>query len=123
LRKPLLAGIKYMKKKKNNARRDLLLILSLLAVGLVLILTMRLTAKEGTRVTVSVDNKTVAEYPLSVDGEFSLLGGKNVLAIKDGEAYIKESLCPDHLCERMGRIRQSGGRIVCLPHRLTVKVS
>ena len=112
-----------MKKKKTNARRDLLLILSLLAVGLVLALTVRLAAGEGTRVTVSVDNKTVAEYPLSVDGEFSLLGGKNLLVIKEGEAYIKESLCPDHLCERMGRIRRSGERIVCLPHHLTVKIS
>ena len=112
-----------MKKKKTNARRDLLLILSLLCVGLVLLLAMRLAAKEGTRVTVSADNRTVAEYPLSVDGEYALLDEKNVLVIKDGEAYMKESLCPDHLCERMGRIRQSGERIVCLPHRLTVKIS
>jgi hypothetical protein len=111
------------KETKRSARRDLLLILSLLCIGLLLFLTVRLTAKAGTRVTVSVDNKTVAEYPLSVDGEFSLLGGKNVLVIEGGAAYIKESLCPDHLCERQGRISHGGGRIVCLPHHLTVKIS
>ena len=71
--------------KKQTKRRDLLLILSLLCIGLILFLVMRLAARDGTRVTVSVDNRTVAEYPLSVDGEFSLLDGKNVLVIEDGE--------------------------------------
>ena len=109
--------------KKQTKRRDLLLILSLLCIGLILFLVMRLAARDGTRVTVSVDNRTVAEYPLSVDGEFSLLDGKNVLVIEDGEAYMKESHCPDHLCERQGRISRGGERIVCLPHHLTVKIS
>jgi hypothetical protein len=38
------------KETKRSARRDLLLILSLLCIGLLLFLTVRLTAKEGTRV-------------------------------------------------------------------------
>ncbi len=105
-----------------RTRRDLILIFSLLAIGLSLFLLLRLTAAEGERVAIVLENTTVAEYPLAVDGEFPLLGGKNVLVIENGEAYMKESLCPDHLCERMGRISKVRERIVCLPHRLTVKV-
>ena len=110
------------KETKKRTLRDLLLILSLLAVGLSLFFILRGTARGGTRVAVIVDNQTVIEYPLSVDGTYPLLDGKNVLVIEGGEAYMKESLCPDHLCERMGRIQKSGERIVCLPHHLTVKI-
>ena len=111
-----------MRKTKPKALRDFLLILCLLAAALISILILRATAKEGTRVAVIVNNVTVAEYPLSVDGEISLLGGKNTLVIENGAAYIKNSRCPDHRCERMGRISHERERIVCLPHKLTVKV-
>lgn len=107
---------------KMRTRRDLILILSLLAISLLLFLLLRLTAREGERVAVILENTTVAEYPLNVDGEFPLLGGKNTLVIENGEAYIKDSQCPDHICERTGRISKVRERIVCLPHRLTVKV-
>ncbi len=98
------------------------MILALLAIGLLLLLILRGTAAEGERVAVVLENTVIAEYPLSVDGEFSLLGGKNVLVIAEGKAYMKESLCPDHLCERMGKIKNVRERIVCLPHKLTVKI-
>lgn len=107
---------------KKTTLRDLILILSLLAVALIALGIARAAAKEGTRVAVIVDNVTIAEYPLSADGEHLLLGGKNTLVIEDGEAYMRESQCPDHLCERYGRISRSGERIVCLPHHLTVKI-
>lgn len=111
-----------IQKTKRKALRDLLLICALLAAALLSLWIVRATAKEGTRVAVIVDNVTVAEYPLSVDCEYSLLGGKNVLAVKDGAAYMKESLCPNHDCEKKGRIFRVRERIVCLPHKLTVKV-
>ena len=107
---------------EKTKRRDLILILSLLAFGLLLLLLFRLTAAEGERVSVMLENTVIAEYPLDVDGEFPLLGGKNLLVIEDGAAYIKESLCPDHLCERMGKIKNARERIVCLPHKLTVRI-
>ncbi len=122
MRKPLLCAVIPMEERKKRARRDLLLIFSLLLIGALLLVFLRLFAEEGTRVAVIVDNETVAEYPLAVDGEFPLLGGKNLLVIEEGEAFIKESLCPDHLCERQGKILREGEHIVCLPHHLTVKV-
>ena len=112
----------HMQEKKKCLRHDLLLIGALLLLGILLLLCLRLFSAKGTRVAVLVENETVAQYPLAVDGEFSLLGGKNILVIEEGEAYIKESACPDHLCERQGKILREGERIVCLPHRLTVKI-
>ena len=109
-------------KKPMRLRRDLILIFSLLAIGLLLLVLLRATAAEGERVAVVLQNTTVAEYPLDADGEFSLLGGKNVLVIENGAAYVRYSTCPDHLCEQMGKISHVRERIVCLPHKLTVKI-
>lgn len=108
--------------KKTRTLRDLVLILSLLCIGLILFFILRGSMQAGTQVAVIVDNETVATYSLLADGEYPLLDGKNLLVIEEGAAYIGESECPDHLCERMGRIRKSGARIVCLPHHLTVKI-
>lgn len=109
-------------KKSMRLRRDLMLMAALLAIGLLSLAILRLTAEDGERVAVIFENTTVAEYSLAVDGEFSLLGGKNLLVIENGRAYIKESECPDHLCERMGKISLVNERIVCLPHKLTIKI-
>lgn len=109
-------------KKSTRLRRDVILIFSLLVIGIFSLVLLRLTAEEGERVAVILENTTVAEYSLGVDGEFPLLGGKNLLVIEEGRAYIKESECPDHLCERMGKISLVNERIVCLPHKLTVKI-
>lgn len=109
-------------KKSVRLRRDLMLMAALLAIGLLSLAILRLTAEDGERVAVIFENTTVAEYSLAVDGEFSLLGGKNLLVIENGRAYIKESECPDHLCERMGKISLVNERIVCLPHKLTIKI-
>lgn len=107
---------------KKRARWDLFLILGLLLLGALLLLCLRLFRGEGTRAVVLADNEIIAQYPLAVDGEFALLGGKNILVIEDGAAYIRESQCPDHLCQRQGRIDSEGERIVCLPHHLTVRI-
>ena len=106
---------------KKYIRYDLLLIVLLLLIGTVLFFALR--GAYGARVLVMVDNEVVEEYPLSIDGEFLLPGGKNTLVIENGAACIRESRCPDHLCERQGRIMREGERIVCLPHHLTVKIS
>ncbi len=122
MRKPFLRRMIHMQENKKRARRDLVLIFSLLLLGAALLLCLHLFSAQGTHVAIIVDNETVAEYPLAVDGEIPLLGGKNLLVIKNGEAFIGESKCPDGLCQKQGKILQRGERIVCLPHHLTVKI-
>ena len=82
-----------------------------------------LTKKEGASVIVEIDGTVAGEYPLSVNGEFVLNGGTNVLTIENGTARISDSSCPDHICENKGKIKYVGQTIVCLPNKLTVTVS
>ena len=101
---------------------DIILVASLLVISLSVFLIISLTGKDGATAVVSVDGKKVAEYSLSVDGEFSLNGGTNTLVIKDGQAYVSYASCPDGLCKNQGRISRVGERIVCLPNRVMVEI-
>lgn len=107
----------FLKKHKL----DIIIISSLLAVSLSVLLITTLTRKPGARVTVEVDGKLVAEYPLDVDGRYILNSGTNELVVEGGVAYLTNSDCPDHTCER-GKIRYIGSKKVCLPNLLTVTV-
>lgn len=94
-------------------------------VLLIFVPVLLLTKKEGREVKVSVDGETVAIYPLNEDRSQEITGyegGTNLLVIKDGEAYLTEASCPDHLCVHMGRIKEVGQSIICLPNRVTVEI-
>ena len=111
---------KFLGNKKLIA--DIILIASVLVVGLSVFLIVNSTREEGNLVRVSVDGRQVAEYPLSVDGEYTLNGGTNVLVIKNGRAYMKYASCPDGLCVNQGEAYMLGQKIVCLPNRVMVEV-
>ena len=115
-------GKENEKMEKRRFRADIILALLLLFVALSVFLITTLTKKDGAFVRVEIDGSTVATYPLSVDGEYSLNGGTNRLIIKDGRAEIREANCPDGLCIRQGKISYTGERIVCLPNRVMVEV-
>ena len=103
-------------------KKDFILIGIILAVTLISFLVINLLKTDGAYVVVCVDGKQVAKYDLSVDGEYELNGGSNILRIEEGKAYLIYANCPDHLCMNQGKIDQSGETITCLPNRLTVTV-
>lgn len=101
---------------------DVILVLSLLALGLSVFLITTLTREEGSTVIVSVNGDDKCEYPLSQNGEYSLNGGTNVIVIEDGAVYMKSADCPDRLCVHQGKKSMNGERIVCLPNRVEIRV-
>lgn len=106
----------------KKLKRDLILAAVLLLLALILLWVIDMNRKDGGFAVVRVDGETVARYPLSEDGSYSLNGGSNHLIIQGGQAWMSEADCPDHICIRQGRIRYSGQVITCLPNRLTVTI-
>ncbi len=106
----------------KKLKRDLILAAVLLLLALILLWVINMNRKDGGFAVVRVDGETVARYPLSEDGSYSLNGGSNHLIIQGGQAWMSEADCPDHICIRQGRIRYSGQVITCLPNRLTVTI-
>ena len=69
-----------------------------------------------------MDGRVTERHSLTINGVYPLNGGSNILVIENGEAWLSEADCPDHLCVKMGKIRYNGQTITCLPNRLTVTV-
>lgn len=107
---------------KKKYRLDIIIIAAILLVSLSLLLIVTLSKEEGSVVVVEIDGTTVATYPLDKNAEYSLNGGSNVLVIKDGVAYMNYSNCPDHTCEKTGKIRYVGQTIICLPNKIAVTI-
>ncbi|HIT93829.1 MAG TPA: NusG domain II-containing protein [Candidatus Faecivivens stercoripullorum] len=115
-----------MEKKKTFGRRDLILLLVVLAIGLagILFLYTRPAAADG-EVEVSVDGEVVMTLPLSEDTEVTISGfdgGENLLVISDGKAEIESASCPDGVCVRHYAISRDGESIICLPNRVVVTI-
>lgn len=49
-------------------------------------------------------------------------GGFNTVHIEKDEISISDANCPDRLCVKQGKIKNSVYPIVCLPHKLVVKI-
>ena len=85
---------------------------------------MKLTGKPGDRAVVLIDGKESASYPLSEELQTVIQIGENTntLVIRDGKASVAEATCPDGICVAHRPISKVGETIVCLPHKVVVKV-
>ena len=76
-------------------------------------------------VEIRVDGEVVAEYPLSEDREEVFVaedGGYNKVVIRDGMVCVSEADCPDKNCVHKGAVLEVNETIICLPHKLVVKL-
>lgn len=108
--------------KKHRA--EIILICSLTLAGIIFAFVFRM-GKSGSTVYVTVDGKAYGTYSLLENVRIEINGyngGRNILVIEDGEAYITEASCPDGLCIHTGKIKRSGKCIVCLPNRVVVSI-
>ena len=83
-----------------------------------------LLRRGGAAVVVEQAGQETARYALDEDRTVKIEGegGYNTLVIEGGEVYLREADCPTQLCVKTGRIRYAGQSIVCLPHRLAVRI-
>lgn len=113
-------------KKRLSIKNDLLLLILLLVIGLLIPLGYQLFHRTtGNTVTITIDGELWRTLPLSTDTTIDIpgRGGTNTLCIKNGQASITEADCPDKLCVHQGSIQHNGESLVCLPHKVIVKVT
>lgn len=107
-------------------KADMLLVIVIMIGGLALWfgLTFFMQTANGIAV-VSLDGVTVGKHDLGID-EVVILegyeGGYNLLVISDGIASVTEAGCPDRFCVRQRDISKRGESIICLPHRLVIRI-
>jgi len=107
-------------------KRDVILIVSLLIVGIIaLVIWHFIYSVDGKYVTIEQRDNLIGIYPLNVDKEIEIEHRGEVvnkIVIEDGYCYMEEAECPDHLCIKQGKVNKSGQTIVCLPNRVVVTV-
>ena len=99
----------------------------LLAVGILATILVAVLRPEGELVSVEQDGKCIAVYPLDTDTRVTIDengdgGDFNVLVIKDGVAFIESADCRDKICVGHKPISKDGETVVCLPHRMVVRI-
>lgn len=113
-------------KKHKSFKNDILLLVLLLVIGLLIPLGYQFFHRTaGNTVTITIDGKLWRTLSLSADTTIDIpgAGGTNTLRIKNGQASITEADCPDKLCVHQSSIRHNGESLVCLPHKVIVKVT
>ena len=101
--------------------------LALLVFGLLSWRT--LTAKKsGSVVEIVQDGVVLREIDLSAVTQAERFtvewreGGSNTVCVEPGRICVSEADCPDCICVRQGWLSDQATPIVCLPHRLVIRV-
>ena len=105
--------------KKLITKKDFILLLVVLIFSVVGIILMN-SAEKGKSATVLVDGKSVEIISLDEDYENQVNGV--TICCENGEIYVKNSVCPDKVCVRSGRVSKSGESIICAPSRVAIKI-
>ena len=106
-------------------RKDIYLLAGLITAGLLIGLIVFFSGKSGNMVSVRVDGREVMTFSLEEDQEYEIQGegGRyNKIIIRNGEVWMEEASCPDHLCMKMGHLSKSGQSIICLPNKVVIEI-
>ena len=102
-------------------KQDMIVITAvlLLAIGFV---GLAFPKHKGNTVNVSLAGNEVFRASLHEHTERRVADQLTVV-IENGEVYVKDSICADHICQQHRPISRQSESIVCLPAKIVVSVS
>ena len=107
-------------------KKDVIIIALALLCALALYLVSQLTLGEKmSSVVVLLDGEEVLRRPLVVSDSYTISqedGSVNVIRVENGAVFMQEANCRDGLCIRQGKMKNGAKTIVCLPHKVVVKM-
>ncbi|MGN0650563.1 MAG: NusG domain II-containing protein [Oscillospiraceae bacterium] len=82
------------------------------------------TTADKAAAQIYVDGQLYKTLPLDEDCELVIntQHGSNTVMVSDGSVAVTAADCPDKVCVRTGAVSGGGIPIVCLPHRLEIRV-
>lgn len=115
-------------KKLPFKKADIILLAFFILIALILILS-GLFYKNGAEalwVRIYRDGEQILEYPIESEVTKEIAAydsiGKNVVTIQDKKVCVSTADCPGQDCVKKGKISQSGEEIICLPHKLVIRI-
>jgi len=106
-------------------KADILLGIILLALGFGVFSMLQGFAMPGKTVSVFVEGKLYGEYSLAENQtvEIKSANGYNTMEIKDGQVSVVDADCPNKDCMKFGSISKTNQTILCLPHKVSIKIN
>ena len=96
----------------------------ILAIAVLLFVISQVFSINSDQVVVLIDGMEQGTYSLEENADIRVEteDGYNILTIKDGQAYVSEADCENQVCVHTRPISKMGGQIVCLPHRVIIRL-
>lgn len=110
---------------RKKTRNDIILATAVILTAVVAMLLWQFSRTDGAYAVVLTDGVETARYALDTDTEVMLRTGEgdvNTLVISEGKAFVRDANCPDGICVGHRPISKTGETIVCLPHKLVIKI-
>lgn len=113
---------------KKITKYDVVLIASIAIINCVFLILggRRLAGYGRNQVGIYVDGEKREEYVIGPGYEDQFTEytdyGFNTISTENGYVWIDDADCDDKLCVLQGKISGSGQVIICLPHRLVVRI-
>ena len=105
----------------KQAKRDIALILILLAVCAAAYFAVSASRTQGNTCEITVAGKLFGSYPLSQNAVIDV-NGLCTVEIKDGAVCVRDSTCANKICAAHSPINLGGEAIICLPNAVAVRV-
>lgn len=113
-----------MNEQKRYIRNDIILIAVLCFIAIALALWVYGgQSKSKLKLEILINGEVVESMTIddSCKDTINLQTG-NVVSIDNGFVYMESATCPDGLCVKQGRIKKAGESIICLPHKVVVRL-
>ena len=118
----MIESIFFMSKYFKKA--DLILLVIILALSAAGFVFLRHSSDAQSKVEVTIDGQRYGIYALNQDSRqvVSSNYGYNTIIIQDGQVWVEDADCANKDCMRFGKISKEGQIILCLPHKLAVRI-
>ena len=110
--------------KHSKKRNDMLLFAGIMIIGAALLFVNSASQQPGSIVKVISGHGVYGVYALGTETEIVITeeGRRNVIAISNGSAKMKEANCPGGDCVRQHAADKTGQSVACLPNRILITV-
>lgn len=105
---------------------DVVLIIIIIAASIAAYAVFKLQSTEGSCAVITIDGADYMTLPLNKDITLRIPEtgvDYNTITIKDGAVSVSDANCPDKICVNHSPISKTGETIVCLPHRLSIRIT
>lgn len=82
------------------------------------------SSNDSKSATIKIEGKVIENISLSNETtiKISNSNGYNLIKVSEGTISIIEADCPDKICIKSGKIKNSGEVIACVPHNLIIEI-